>query len=138
MVVSASETGAQGEVFMMHPKFGSVNLSFFLIYVLLILLSSFFFRLHAALPISAQECVALYTLWYLSSSRRLALMRSINLQENETVRLVAHFCFVRSCLHDVIISVFQFCLQARGSSGEHSEVIDRIDISNWRRIGFPE
>ena len=28
--------------------------------------------------------------------------------------------------------------QARGSSGEHSEVIDRIDISNWRRIGFPE
>ena len=28
--------------------------------------------------------------------------------------------------------------QARGSSGEHSEVIDRIDVSNWRRIGFPE
>jgi len=28
--------------------------------------------------------------------------------------------------------------QARGSSGEHSEVVDRIDISNWRRIGFPE
>jgi protein-arginine kinase len=28
--------------------------------------------------------------------------------------------------------------QARGSSGEHSEVIDRIDISNWRRIGLPE
>uniref|UniRef100_A0A7S1N1I5 Arginine kinase n=1 Tax=Eutreptiella gymnastica TaxID=73025 RepID=A0A7S1N1I5_9EUGL len=28
--------------------------------------------------------------------------------------------------------------QARGSSGEHSEVIDRIDISNWRRLGFPE
>jgi protein-arginine kinase len=27
--------------------------------------------------------------------------------------------------------------QARGSSGEHSEVIDRIDISNWRRLGFP-
>ncbi len=26
--------------------------------------------------------------------------------------------------------------QARGSSGEHSEVIDRIDISNWRRLGF--
>jgi protein-arginine kinase len=28
--------------------------------------------------------------------------------------------------------------QARGSSGEHSAVVDRIDISNWRRIGFPE
>jgi len=26
--------------------------------------------------------------------------------------------------------------QARGSSGEHSKVIDRIDISNWRRLGF--
>jgi protein-arginine kinase len=28
--------------------------------------------------------------------------------------------------------------QARGSSGEHSEVVDRIDISNWRRLGFSE
>lgn len=28
--------------------------------------------------------------------------------------------------------------QARGSSGEHSKVIDRIDISNWRRLGFAE
>ena len=28
--------------------------------------------------------------------------------------------------------------QARGSSGEHSEVLDRIDVSNWRRIGLPE
>jgi len=28
--------------------------------------------------------------------------------------------------------------QARGSSGEHSEVVDRIDVSNWRRIGFAE
>ena len=28
--------------------------------------------------------------------------------------------------------------QARGSTGEHSEVIDRIDICNWRRLGFPE
>ena len=28
--------------------------------------------------------------------------------------------------------------QARGSSGEHSEVVDRIDISNWRRLGVPE
>lgn len=28
--------------------------------------------------------------------------------------------------------------QARGSSGEHSEVKDRIDISNWRRLGFKE
>jgi len=28
--------------------------------------------------------------------------------------------------------------QARGSSGEHSAVVDRVDISNWRRLGFPE
>jgi protein-arginine kinase len=28
--------------------------------------------------------------------------------------------------------------QARGSTGEHSEVIDKIDISNWRRLGFSE
>ena len=28
--------------------------------------------------------------------------------------------------------------QARGSTGEHSEVIDRIDVSNWHRLGFPE
>jgi creatine kinase len=28
--------------------------------------------------------------------------------------------------------------QARGSTGEHSKVVDRIDISNWRRLGFPE
>lgn len=28
--------------------------------------------------------------------------------------------------------------QARGSTGEHSEVIDRIDISNWRRLGYKE
>ena len=30
-----------------------------------------------------------------------------------------------------------FC-QARGSSGEHSEVVDKVDISNWRRLGFKE
>lgn len=28
--------------------------------------------------------------------------------------------------------------QLRGSSGEHSEVVDRVDISNWRRLGFTE
>jgi protein-arginine kinase len=28
--------------------------------------------------------------------------------------------------------------QARGSTGEHSAVVDRIDISNWRRLGCPE
>ena len=28
--------------------------------------------------------------------------------------------------------------QARGSSGEHSAVVDRVGISNWRRIGIPE
>lgn len=28
--------------------------------------------------------------------------------------------------------------QARGSTGQHSKVVDRIDISNWRRLGFPE
>jgi creatine kinase len=31
----------------------------------------------------------------------------------------------------------RFC-QARGSTGEHSEVVDRIDVSNWRRLGFSE
>ncbi len=39
-------------------------------------------------------------------------------------------------------SIDQMCrernCQARGSSGEHSAVVDRIDVSNWRRIGFPE
>lgn len=28
--------------------------------------------------------------------------------------------------------------QARGSSGEHSAIVDRVDISNWRRLGFTE
>ena len=28
--------------------------------------------------------------------------------------------------------------QARGSSGEHSEVVDFVDISNWRRMGAAE
>ena len=28
--------------------------------------------------------------------------------------------------------------QARGSTGEHTAVVDRIDVSNWRRIGVPE
>ena len=28
--------------------------------------------------------------------------------------------------------------QARGTMGEHTEVVDRIDISNWRRLGFSE
>ncbi|XP_065191461.1 arginine kinase-like [Sycon ciliatum] len=28
--------------------------------------------------------------------------------------------------------------QARGTMGEHTQVIDRIDVSNWRRLGFPE
>jgi len=28
--------------------------------------------------------------------------------------------------------------QARGSSGEHSAVTDRLGVSNWRRIGIPE
>lgn len=28
--------------------------------------------------------------------------------------------------------------QARGTTGEHSKVVDRIDVSNWRRIGLPE
>ena len=26
----------------------------------------------------------------------------------------------------------------RGSDGEHSEVKDRVDVSNWRRLGFSE
>ncbi len=28
--------------------------------------------------------------------------------------------------------------QARGSNGEHSEVVDRVDISNYRRLGYKE
>lgn len=28
--------------------------------------------------------------------------------------------------------------QARGTMGEHSEVTDTVDLSNWRRLGFPE
>eukprot|EP00479_Gromia_sphaerica_P014785 TRINITY_DN903_c0_g1_i1.p1 TRINITY_DN903_c0_g1~~TRINITY_DN903_c0_g1_i1.p1 ORF type:complete len:137 (+),score=38.83 TRINITY_DN903_c0_g1_i1:790-1200(+) len=28
--------------------------------------------------------------------------------------------------------------QARGSSGEHSAVVDKVDISNWRRLGQSE
>lgn len=28
--------------------------------------------------------------------------------------------------------------QVRGSSGEHSQIVDRIDVSNWRRLGFSE
>lgn len=28
--------------------------------------------------------------------------------------------------------------QARGTMGEHTAVVDRIDISNWRRLGFSE
>ena len=28
--------------------------------------------------------------------------------------------------------------QARGSSGEHSKVVDRVDISNSRRLGYSE
>ena len=32
----------------------------------------------------------------------------------------------------------QMNCQARGSSGEHSKVVDRVDISNWRRLGFCE
>ncbi|KAH3844705.1 hypothetical protein DPMN_086966 [Dreissena polymorpha] len=28
--------------------------------------------------------------------------------------------------------------QARGTMGEHSEVTDTVDVSNWRRLGFPE
>ena len=28
--------------------------------------------------------------------------------------------------------------QARGSDGEHSQVLDRVDISNSRRVGVPE
>ena len=28
--------------------------------------------------------------------------------------------------------------QAIGTMVEHTEVVDRIDISNWRRLGFSE
>lgn len=38
---------------------------------------------------------------------------------------IDHMCRERQC-------------QARGSSGERSAVADRLDVSNWRRIGRPE
>ena len=28
--------------------------------------------------------------------------------------------------------------QVRGSRGEHTEVVDFVDLSNWRRLGYPE
>ncbi len=36
-----------------------------------------------------------------------------------------------------LIAREHYC-QARGSNGEHSEIIDRVDISNWRRLGVKE
>jgi protein-arginine kinase len=87
------ETGqTSGEVFMMHPKFGSVTCC----------PSNLGTGMRGSVHILVPKLIA-----------------SIGF---EAIDKLAR---ERNC-------------QARGSSGEHSEVVDRIDISNWRRIGLPE
>lgn len=87
-----AETKAEGEVFMMHPKFGSVT------------------------------CCPSNIGTGLRGSVHILVPKLIKTIGFEAIDKMAR---ERNC-------------QARGSSGEHSEVVDRIDISNWRRIGFPE
>ena len=41
-------------------------------------------------------------------------------------------------LHKIDALCRKMYCQARGTAGEHSKVVDRVDISNWRRLGFPE
>lgn len=88
------ETGvADGEeVFMMHPKFGSVTCC----------PSNIGTGLRGSVHILVPKMIA-----------------------NIGFEAIDKLCRERNC-------------QARGSSGEHSAVVDRIDVSNWRRIGFPE
>jgi len=86
------ETGAKGEVFMIHPKFGSVT------------------------------CCP--------SNIGTGMRGSVHILVPKLIKKIGFegidkLCRERNC-------------QARGSSGEHSEVVDKIDISNWRRIGLPE
>jgi len=87
-----AETKAEGEIFMMHPKFGSVT------------------------------CCP--------SNIGTGMRGSVHIL---VPKLIAKIGF------DAIdkLARERNC-QARGSSGEHSEVVDRIDISNWRRIGLAE
>ena len=63
--------------------------------------------------------------------------RTCSRSKNHLVKLSQHLIYV-----SVISAIDKFArennCQARGSTGEHSEVIDRIDISNLRRLGFPE
>ena len=85
-------TGVEGEVFMMHPKFGAVTCC----------PSNIGTGMRGSVHILVPKLIA-----------------SIGF---EAIDKLAR---ERNC-------------QARGSSGEHSAVVDRIDISNWRRIGYPE
>lgn len=86
------EMGGEGEVFMMHPKFGSVT------------------------------CCPSNIGTGLRGSVHILVPKLIKKIGFEAIDKLAR---ERNC-------------QARGSSGEHSEVVDRIDVSNWRRIGLPE
>jgi protein-arginine kinase len=85
-------TKATGEVFMMHPKFGSVT------------------------------CCPSNIGTGMRGSVHILVPKLIRTIGFEAIDKMAR---ERNC-------------QARGSSGEHSEVVDRIDVSNWRRIGLPE
>jgi len=87
-----AETKAEGEIFMMHPKFGSVTCC----------PSNIGTGMRGSVHILVPKLIA-------------------KIGFDEIDKLARE----RNC-------------QARGSSGEHSEVVDRIDISNWRRIGLAE
>jgi len=86
------QTGVQGEVFMMHPKFGAVT------------------------------CCP--------SNIGTGMRGSVHILVPKLIKAVG-FDSIDKMARE------RMC-QARGSSGEHSAVVDRIDISNWRRIGYPE
>jgi hypothetical protein len=85
-------TGIEGEVFMMHPKFGAVTCC----------PSNIGTGMRGSVHILVPKLIA-----------------SIGFDALDKLARERH-------------------CQARGSSGEHSAVVDRIDISNWRRIGYPE
>ena len=90
--VRAALGGVEGEVFMMHPKFGSVT------------------------------CCPSNIGTGMRGSVHILVPKLIKTIGFDAIDKLAR---ERNC-------------QARGSSGEHSEVVDRIDVSNWRRIGYPE
>jgi creatine kinase len=83
---------ADGEIFMMHPKFGSVT------------------------------CCPSNNGTGMRGSVHILVPKLIATIGFEAINKLAR---ERNC-------------QARKSSGEHSAEVDRIDISNWRRFGFPE